>query len=153
MSEEPEDRPEIWHVPVRDLVRRWDPFAAWCTTPITASEVEEALEEGWLDPVPYDTMPWGFHEQDEDRARHYHRCRIAWLVVHPDPTPIEIDVGAPSLGWHPRGKGFDFIDGNHRLCAAVIRGDDTIRVGYGGECDRMATLFPKGWIDGLREAA
>jgi hypothetical protein len=144
---------EVWRVPVDDLLRHWDPFAAWCGTPVSALEVHEALDEGWLSPEPYDTLPLGSFMGDDDRARHYHRCRIAWLVVHPDDTPIEIDVGAPSLGWHPRGGAFDFIDGNHRLCAAVIRGDATIRVGYGGECDRMAELFPGGWVDDARLAA
>lgn len=143
--------PEVWRVPVDDLVRHWDPFEAWCDTPITVDEVQEAIDADWLAPEPFDTMPWGLHKNDDAQARHYHRCRIAWMVVHRDDTPIEIDVGAPSLGWTPRRPPFDFIDGNHRLCAAVLRGDATIRVGYGGECDRMAVLFPRGWVEQLAE--
>lgn len=145
--DEEADELEIWHVPVKDLLRQWNPFAAWSEKPIEISEVQEAIENGWLDPSPYETQAHLFLDRSGDETRHYHRCRIAWLVVHYDPTPIEIDVGAPSLGWHPTRGKFDFIDGNHRLCAAAIRGDPMIRVSYGGECAQMAAIFPKGFVE------
>jgi len=139
-----EDLGEIWIVPVDDLLSYWNSFAAWTRTPVERAEIERAIEEGRSDPRPYDTMPIG---PDDPCFRRYHVERIAWLVIHPDPSPVCIDVGAPSLGWHPTHGDFDFIDGNHRVCAAAYRGDPTIRVSYGGECDTMPALFPAGVVE------
>lgn len=139
---EEDEKPEVWDVPVADLLSHCDPFSAWTEKPITRQEVRQALAEGRLDDRPYGTLSHSEHATDAE-AREYHVRRIAWLVTHPDRTPIEIDIGAPSLGWHPSRGAFDFLDGNHRLCAAVIRGDWTIAVTYGGECDAFPKLFPE----------
>lgn len=128
-------------MPVEELLAHWDPFSAWDVPPVTHNEILDALAAGQLDDRPFDTMGHNAHaSRDEERG--YHIRRIAWMIAHPDRNPIEIDIGAPSLGWHPTRHPFDFIDGNHRLCAAAIRGDATIDVGYGGECGAFPTLFP-----------
>jgi hypothetical protein len=137
-----DDGGDVWLVPVAKIVEHWDPFEAWCDDPISREEVEAALAAGRLDPRPFDAIPRSTLRGEDERS--YHAARIAWLMTHPDPTPIVIDVGAPDLGWHPRGGAFDFIDGNHRLCAAILRGDDAILVGYGGDRDAMAQAFPGG---------
>ena len=138
-----EDLGEIWIVPVDDLLSYWNSFGAWTELPIGREEIAAAVGEGRLDPRPYDVMPLGPRDPG---FRRYHVERIAWLVVHRDDAPICIDVGAPSLGWHPSHGDFDFIDGNHRVCAAAFRTDETILVSYGGECDAMVVLFPRGRI-------
>jgi hypothetical protein len=135
------DLGEVWIVPVAEMLAHWDPFRAWTLEPVLLDEVAEALREDRLDERPYDTVSL---LQLPSALRRYHAERIAWLVVHPDDTPVEIDVGAPSLGWHPRSEPFDFLDGNHRLCAAAYRGDEAILVSYGGECDAMPAIFPRG---------
>lgn len=138
-----EELGEIWIVPVEDLLSYWNSFAAWMEEPITHEEIAAAIAEGRLDQRPYDAMPIA---PADPEFRRYHAERIAWLVVNRDDAPICIDVGAPSLGWHPTHGEFDFIDGNHRVCAASFRRDDTILVSYGGECDAMPILFPRGHI-------
>ncbi len=141
----------VWLVPVAEIVGHWNPFEAWCDDPISRDEVEAALSAGRLDPRPFDAIPRSVLREEDERG--YHAARIAWLMTHPDRTPIGIDVGAPDLGWHPRGGAFDFIDGNHRLCAAILRGDDTILVGYGGDRDAMAQAFPGGRSKNRNEEA
>ena len=40
-----------------------------------------------------------------------HASRVAWLVIHKDCNPVELDLGDPSRQW--------FVsDGNHRIAAA-----------------------------------
>lgn len=143
--------PDIWLVPIEEIIEHWDPFEAWCDDAITSEEVDAALAAGRLEARPFDSIPRSVLRDEDERE--YHAARIAWLVVNRDERPIEIDVGAPDLGWHPRGGAFDFIDGNHRLCAAVLRGDEAILVGYGGDRDAMADAFPGGRPTGRNEEA
>lgn len=51
-------------------------------------------------------------------TRQQHIERIAWLVLNVKDDPITLNIKAP----HP------IIDGNHRLAAAIIRGDLTIKI-------------------------
>ena len=135
------DAVEIWIVSVTDLLDLWNPFQAWLDEPVTTAEINTAIQQNRLDCRPFETVTL----QEEER-RQYHVERIAWLVPHRDDNPITIDVGAPSLGYPPRRQPFDFIDGNHRLCAAAYRGDPVILVAYDGECSAMPDLFPQGII-------
>jgi hypothetical protein len=48
-----------------------------------------------------------------------HASRIAWLVMHKDDNAVELAVGNPSFQWFVN-------DGNHRIAAAIYRGDDSI---------------------------
>lgn len=129
---------ETWSVPVEEMLAHWDPFAAWDSDPLSHEDVALAVQDGLFSDKPFDTTR---HETREDE-REYHRRRIAWLVMNRVDTPIEIDIGAPSLGWTPTRPPFDFIDGNHRLCAAAVRQDRRILVTYSGECDAFPALFP-----------
>lgn len=58
-----------------------------------------------------------------------HDGRIAYLVVHAAKDPIEIDVGVPELGCHP---AWLVEDGNHRLAAAIYKGQDEIHANVSG---------------------
>ncbi|MEK6832701.1 MAG: hypothetical protein AABY32_01525 [Nanoarchaeota archaeon] len=64
------------------------------------------------------------------RDLNYDIRRIAWFVYNGWEDAVDIDVGI---------NGFDtrFIchDGNHRLCAAIIKGDKTIKAKVSGGCD------------------
>src|SRR5579859_2462738 len=57
------------------------------------------------------------------RDSDWHAKRVAYLVQYGWDAPIILDVGIPSLGYVP----YPLLDGHHRLCAAIIRGDKTIR--------------------------
>ena len=133
---------EVWSVPIPDLLPHYDPFNAWVEPCITVEEVRDALRDGHLDDRPFSTIK-SFELKTEEAERAYHIGRIAWLIAHPAHEPIEIDIGMPHSGQHPRAGIFDFIDGNHRLCAAIVRGLSHISVTYSGECDAFPELFPR----------
>jgi hypothetical protein len=66
-------------------------------------------------------------------SREDHVRRIAYLVVHPDPTPVEIEMDS---------YGYPIIyDGNHRIAAAVCRGDLTILADISGFIDHIPSLL------------
>lgn len=67
-----------------------------------------------------------------------HARRIAWLVVNGWEDAIEIDVGVPAFG---NCRAWPVLDGNHRLYAAVIRGDAEIQASVSGSLDFAAELF------------
>ena len=75
-----------------------------------------------------------------------HAQRIAYLVVHGWKGPIQIDVGVPSISKLPT---WPVTDGNHRLYAAIWRGDEMIEADISGDIDYAATLFdiPVGEIE------
>lgn len=68
-----------------------------------------------------------------------HAGRIAYLVRNRASDPISIDVGCPALGyWGPKWM---VVDGNHRLAAAIYRGDLTISALVDGQLDWALELF------------
>ncbi len=115
-------------VPLQRL-EQWSPFthAVWSENPgpLTVEEVTLAIAEGRLGDRPHgdDWSKW---------SRQQHVERVAYLVVYPDPTPIELDVGVPELGCH---VAWPLQDGHHRLAAAFYRGDKTIEVDVSGSLD------------------
>lgn len=102
---------------VKTLAKRWSPFreTIWqkCDTPITPQEVFEALMFGEL--ISPD-VPKQMHQIWDVSPREDHVGRIAWFVENYDPEQaiVSIDFGIPTMGY-----GFEFIDGNHRLAAAI----------------------------------
>ncbi len=67
-----------------------------------------------------------------------HAMRIAWHATAGWTDPIEIDVGVPGLGYRPE---WPILDGNHRLYAAVARGDVNIDCSISGCLDFAKELF------------
>jgi len=63
-------------------------------------------------------------------GKEIHAGRIAWLVINGwNEDPIDIDVGVPGFG-----DVLEIVqDGNHRLAAAILRGDDFIPVECSGD--------------------
>lgn len=72
-----------------------------------------------------------------ERDPEWHAQRVAYLVQYGWDDPIEIDVGIPSLGYVP----YPLIDGHHRTCAAIIRGDKEIKAEVAGAVDYAKQLF------------
>lgn len=99
---------------------------------ISIREVKERLaagrSEGPLPKVPNKGFP--YDAETDYEFRKYHVGRIAYLVKHPATDPISIDVGIPSLGMT---VAWQIDDGNHRLSAAIVRGDKTILAVFSGE--------------------
>lgn len=62
-----------------------------------------------------------------------HLARVGWA------DPIELDVGVPALGY--AGPAWPVTDGNHRLWAACLRGDEFIEVNVSGQIDHAALLL------------
>jgi len=104
--------------------------------PITREEISRALEQENLQPDPLPAFNW--FRQKEGPTRQDHIRRIAFLVRQPDPTPILVDVGCPSLGCY---NDWWIEDGNHRLAAAFYRKDSHISVLPGGELDFFNEIF------------
>lgn len=124
-------------VQLHHVLRLCDPRATWPWTCPAPSErtlrqlLTSVAEVG--EPVPGD----GLAEA--------HVGRMLNLARHGWEDPIELDVGVPSLGY--AGPRWPLTDGNHRLWAAALRGDEVIEVDVAGQVDHAATLL------GVSEAA
>ncbi len=96
----------------------------WCAG-VTENGVQLALATENLRSTPVDYLGLGRINPASE-----HEARIAWLVKHGWGDTIQLDVGAPDLGCH---VAWIVIDGNHRLAAAIYRGDKTIGCTIGGD--------------------
>ncbi|MBR1216515.1 hypothetical protein JQ557_00825 [Bradyrhizobium sp. U87765 SZCCT0131] len=121
-------------VPVKNLRAIGDPLLTppWgdrCGRPIAQiciDEVESAIAKGDISPVHW-AKNWSF-------SRGQHIARIAALVVDPDATPIEVDLGFPGHGYFPP---WPIFDGNHRFCAAIVRCDQFIVANLRGDAEHI----------------
>lgn len=115
----------IVHLSVRALEGVWSPYDCdvWeCGDCLSTLGVLRCLEDGWLTP-PSDEFAVHDHIW-------HHESRVAWLVIHGWNDPIEVDFGSPVL-W-----GTDWwaiTDGNHRLAAAIYRGEASILADCAGD--------------------
>lgn len=123
-------------VSVSRLSEVCNPFAAppWAdVTPFGLDAVRRAIEEGLQQELPYSAAtsaaPWSMAD---------HIARIAHLATHGWHEPIEVDVGVPFLDcW----VDWPVTDGNHRLAAALVRGDAFILASVAGCCDYIRELL------------
>lgn len=117
----------------------WNPFKniIWVTleTPITEEEITSAIENNQL--IHPDSPKKMYLNFWDESTREEHIQRIAWLVVNYNENfPIEIDFGIPELGAY-----FAFIDGNHRMAAAIYRKEKYIRVSASGSEKEILTFI------------
>lgn len=121
------------------VLKEWDidPFqsAIWpdLTSPVTREEIAEAIASGAFllgGDVPSERLG--------EANRAYHIRRIAWLAVNGWDDPIDADFGIPVLNYYP---DWPILDGNHRLAAALYRGDETILVDPAGQVDWFETFM------------
>ena len=128
-------------VNVKRLTSLWSPFErlVWdeLETPITIEEVRHAIKEGNLQ-----SPEQSFYKEEIKCTRKTHVERIAWLVENDWAQPIQLDVGSPSMGYTPMSK-VNVLDGNHRLAAAIVRGDDYIYAWVDGSVSRIHDLFSR----------
>lgn len=119
-------------IDVSVLVSIWNPFSAWYELKgkaITEEEVQSCIANGDEENVftelflPTDS-PTEIQVKD---ARENHIKKIAYFVVHGFSDPIDVEC----LDY----DDFRVNDGNHRLCAAIIRGEKAINGWVGGFLD------------------
>jgi len=109
-----------------------DPFEnPWTGEKFSVEDVRQAVSDG-----RFLKSSWGASSAEWSRNDHIER--VAYLVVSPDRTPVEIDVGIPSLGVY---VAWPLTDGNHRLGAAVVRGDPHILAIVSGSVDHAERLL------------
>lgn len=128
-----------------------DPFGAWSDirSPITKEEVAFFLERNpEVSPLGRTSymfdwgIDWGLIPKDDPiilEVREEHIHRIAYLINHGLSYPLDIE-------FH---KGVFLKDGHHRLCAAIIKGQETIPINWGGFIDEVPLYFPRSIADGL----
>lgn len=102
-------------------------------TKVTLEDVKHHIEKNIVESMSYSDC----YESKFLDESYNHAARIAYLVLNPDNNPIELDVGIPELNYH----SVKIIDGNHRIVAAYIRGDEKIDVEYSGSVTYFEETF------------
>ena len=117
-------------VPTAKVLALCDPFrhSPWEVERVTKSMVREALRRRCFSPAPV----------AHDATSQSHASRIAFLAAYGWDDSIDIDIGIPSMSCH---VGWPVLDGNHRLGAASIRGDEQILATIGGDLDYAFEIF------------
>lgn len=113
-----------------------DPFSCWSniTTPISFEEIQKAIDNfnpatTYEDLKPTTNMFIKGPKLTEDELRQAHIQKIAYMVLKGVDMKIDIDVGIPGYG---SGAEHIIADGNHRLAAAIFRGDEYIEAEWCG---------------------
>ena len=101
-------------------------------TPIQRREIVEAIATRRFEKAPLPDQP------TRTLTRQEHAGRIAYLIVYGWSDAIHLDVGVPSLGCH---VSWPVVDGNHRLAAAMYRGDKDILADVSGSVDYAMELL------------
>lgn len=110
----------IYVVRIDELLKHVNPLngKTWKCDPISISEVEEAIKA-----AQFDSRGWSElnNTLEPEAQRQYHIERIALLASNPietnDPNKVAVCIGKDQI-W--------IYDGNHRIAAAVVRGDTTM---------------------------
>jgi hypothetical protein len=99
--------------------------------PIQTTDVLQAVrEQRFLSkPFSYARDTWNYTQHVE---------RIAYLAQHGWEDSIEVDIGIPSMDFHPQ---WPIQDGNHRLFAALARRDPFILASVAGEVSFIEKLL------------
>lgn len=109
----------------------------WRCGIVSKAMVEQAVHEGQA----YDFIQWNAVINacpNQAPSQQQHAARIAYLVKHGWNDCIDIDVGVPSLGMVVH---WPYTDGNHRICAAIVRSDTHIEADICGDIDYAGQIF------------
>jgi hypothetical protein len=123
----------VYEVSLSDIRANTDPLNGqmWKCDPIAVEEVKTAIGCRL-----FDKRPWKEVKDVLDPAEHrsYHIARIAFLAVNPadenDQDKIALAI-APDRVW--------LYDGSHRVAAAIVRGDATLRLAIASYDDAAIT--------------
>lgn len=124
-------------VPMKTLLKLCNPWQCWAEQehPITPQDVKACIErneQALIETPLWTDFAFGRTELTEEDNRIRHIQKIAWFVVNGFDDPISLEVGSQSLGVLPPEHIVD--DGNHRLAAAIMRKEKTIKAKIGGSC-------------------
>lgn len=124
----------FYNIPVNELSDRVDVFSCWMylDRPICHSEVLDCINEGQEELVDTESLELG-GVKNSSLLREGHIRKIAYFVKNGFNDPISIDLGFPEMNAVNTGHIID--DGNHRLAAAIIRGDKEIKAQIHGSAD------------------
>jgi hypothetical protein len=136
---------EFMTIPLAVLLEYWDPTIddVWGCGAINPDDVLRQVNG--LNNASYPTRL----DSENFSSYEFNTARIAYLIHHGwdapdvDAEPVTVDIGM-------RGYTPDELvpDGNHRLAAAKIRGDETITVCITGDIDKARKVFLEGmYID------
>lgn len=110
-----------YRVPVSEIRNIVDPLLGetWKCAPIAIAEVQTAVEQ-----QKFRSESWNAVQQSvaPEQARDFHIHRIAYLVHH------GYDQEAPKIAVAHDGVRTWIYDGNHRVAAAIIRGDAALDI-------------------------
>jgi hypothetical protein len=125
-------------VRVARLRAAMDPFheGFWGAGPLAQADVASAIAEGRLATTPNEAGTGRHSEAYRDRPESYDAERVAYLVVTPAPDAICVEVTSQ---W----GDIDFLNGGHRLAAAIYRRDLWISTSFGGYVDPFHDRFPE----------
>ncbi|MDK9789883.1 hypothetical protein [Vibrio sp. D431a] len=117
---------------IKELLKYWNPFLAWFElkgVAIAQEEVLECLKKGEEELVFTEIFFSGEYVSDEiaAEARRNHIKKIAYFVKHGVNDAIDVEF--------LENDNIAVNDGNHRLCAKVIRGETEIESFLGGFID------------------
>ena len=97
--------------------------------PVDRNDVLEAVrQKNWTSRHMIPLYP---EDKNQGTTELDHARRIAWMVMHPPQDPVIIDTSAIDV----------LMDGNHRLYAAIIRGDEMIDAFISGFEDDIVEIF------------
>jgi hypothetical protein len=110
----------IFSVPITALRNHINPMDGkmWKCRPISEQEITNAIRAGAEELRTWDQV---INTMGEDESRNFHINRIATLVVQPSSERIVVIVKN-----HLTPIEVHLYDGNHRIAAAYVRGDERI---------------------------
>jgi hypothetical protein len=109
-----------YRVPLATLAQHVDPLdgALWGCTRITSAEVNRAVADNSFQYEPWDMRK---DQLQGPQSRDFHIQRMAHFVAHG--LPADEHSIRISLDQQPNGNQIGIDNGNHRIGAALIRGD------------------------------
>lgn len=127
-------------LPVQHIARHAHPLRDPPWPDLRVCVDEQLIRQAYCDLISGRADPNAFSRPLSDRqyldGRH-HAGRVAWLAMNGWPDTISIDATDITRGLWP------VSDGNHRLAAALLRGDTHIEAEIGGfESDVIAHFGP-----------
>lgn len=114
----------------------WDVFGAWDN--VDSYHLQAKLTKEFLSiqfcPEPRKWI-WQWHAEPETEQQHIENIQWFYQKQQGWDLPIEVDCGIPGTT-----ARFCVTDGNHRLAAALLRGDWEIKARCSGDVDLIVSL-------------
>ena len=110
-------------IPTQSLLGKVDPLSGrlWCCSRINRAEILAAAAAGAQEERPWDTVK---DELQGPKGRAFHIARIATFFE--DGLPNDDHSIVLELQDQPDGLPIGVQNGNHRLAAALLRGDEHV---------------------------